>query len=157
MMRYNMSEIMKKAWNVRRLTGDSMSDCLKRVWAVEKERVALEEKKKKAEALKARLTVENLTAKGGKLWEKGSYRRVYFNRAEIIDICKIEVEYNKNGTIKKFKINGEESSNSYGSAIMATAKMGIFFDLESRKFCEKYGTKGFDTVVEMLTDAILAA
>lgn len=66
MKKYNLSNIMKNAWAVRRMTGCSMSDALRQSWA-------------NAKAPKD--IVATLLAAGGKRWTKNGKDRVYLSRA----------------------------------------------------------------------------
>lgn len=103
-MKYNKSEIMKKAWELRKgILHPSMSDALKMAWASAKakvhveemqaaakaeaeaaEQVAQEEKAHKAETL-ANLSedtkIEKMLAAGGKRWTKAGKDRIYLRRA----------------------------------------------------------------------------
>lgn len=66
MKKYNLSNIMKNAWAVRRMTGCSMSDALRQSWA-------------NAKAPKD--IVATLLAAGGKRWTKNGKDRIYLSRA----------------------------------------------------------------------------
>lgn len=76
-----------------------------------------------------------LTALGGKLWEKGSMRRVYFNDAHEL----IGLQYNTYGTgsISSATLNGEKISNSECKRILN--RIGkIYFDLTDNKIRGTY-------------------
>lgn len=76
-MKYNLSEIMKRAWSIRKLsikynTGLSFSDCLRRSWKEFKETAA--------EAAKP-VFEDSVDMDGFRfvLWEKHGLRRIYIN------------------------------------------------------------------------------
>lgn len=146
---YNKSEIMKNAWTIRRGTGCTMSEAMKQAWAIAKA--------PKIEKTIETLTVEDLTALGGKLWEKGSNRRVYFNSAELMALCNVETDYYKTGNLCGMTFNGEKVSNSYGQAILAAIKTGVYYDLNAKRFDSRYTGRGLTTLIDCLTDAVLAA
>lgn len=150
-MKYNKSEIMKNAWAIRRETGCTMSEAMKKAWAIAKAQ--------KVEKTVETLTVEDLTALGGKLWEKSqTLRRVYFNRAELMSICNIEVDYYRSGNISNFVWDGETLSNSYGREIMDVIRGGVYYDLVNRKFVANgYDRYAKEKVVCRLTEYVLAA
>ena len=66
MKKYNLSNIMKNAWAIRRMTGCTMSDALRKSWA-------------NAKAPKDIVSV--LLAAGGRRWTKNGKDRVYLSRA----------------------------------------------------------------------------
>lgn len=146
-MKYNKSEIMKNAWNIRRATGCTMSAALVKAWA---------NAKAPAKTVET-LTVEDLTAFGGKLWEKGNLRRVYFNRSELMQLCNVEVSYYRTGNLSGFSIGGEDTSNRFGREIMSVISGGVYYDLVNHKFSARDCGYGFKKVIEHLTNAILAA
>lgn len=146
-MKYNKSEIMKNAWTIRKATRCTMSEALKMSWAKAKTPVKTVET----------LTVEDLTSMGGKLWEKGNLRRVYFNRSELMQLCNVEVSYYKTGNLSSFSIGGKGTSNCFGRDIMSVIYDGVYYDLINHKFSSRNCGRGFSTVIEHLTNAILAA
>lgn len=66
MKKYNLSQIMKSAWAIRRTTGKTMSESLKASWA-------------SAKAPKD--IVASLLAAGGRRWTKNGKDRIYLARA----------------------------------------------------------------------------
>lgn len=147
MKKYNLSNIMRNAWAIRRKTGCTMSEALCQSWATAKVPAKTVET----------LTVEDLTAMGGKLWEKGKLRRVYFNRSELMQLCNVKVSYHRTGTISNFSIGGEETSNRFGGEIMSVISGGVYYDLLNHEFASRNCGYGFKTLVEHLTRAVLAA
>lgn len=65
MKKYNLSNIMKNAWAIRRMTGCTMSEALRQSWA-------------NAKAPKD--IVSSLLAAGGKRWTKNGKDRIYLSR-----------------------------------------------------------------------------
>ena len=65
-MRYDMHEIMTAAWSIRRMTGCTMSDALRKAWA---------------DAKAPKDVVSNLLAAGGRRWTKNGKDRIYLARA----------------------------------------------------------------------------
>lgn len=66
MKKYNLSNIMKNAWAIRRMTGCTMSDALRKAWS-------------NAKAPKD--IASNLLAAGGRRWTKNGKDRIYLSRA----------------------------------------------------------------------------
>lgn len=66
MKKYNLSQIMTKAWAIRRETACTMSDALRKSWA-------------NAKAPKD--IISNLLAAGGRRWTKNGHDRIYLSRA----------------------------------------------------------------------------
>ena len=65
-MKYDMSNIMKNAWVIRRMTGCTMSDALIKSWA---------------DAKAPKDIVSKLLAAGGRRWTKNGRDRIYISRA----------------------------------------------------------------------------
>lgn len=70
MKKYNLSQIMKDAWYIRRMTGCTMSDALRKAWA---------------SARAPKDVVSNLLAAGGRRWTKNGHDRIYLSRAISLD------------------------------------------------------------------------
>lgn len=70
MKRYNLSNIMKNAWAIRRMTGCTMSEALRKSWANEKAPKDI---------------VSKLLASGGRRWTKNGHDRIYLSRAISLD------------------------------------------------------------------------
>lgn len=144
---YNKSEIMKNAWTIRRRNGYSMSEALRRAWTNAKRVAEMDREEAAMEASKT-FTAEQLVAAGGKLWEKGSYRRVYFNKDEIINICDVFAELDCN------RVAGEKISNTTRRQYMETINGGLYYDLSSHEFNAKWSSRYFDEVAKQLILAI---
>lgn len=89
-----------------------------------------------AAALKHMLTkaidmVEALTQAGGRLWEKGSMRRVYFNDLEAL--MGLSISRYKTGNICSASLEGEYISNS-AAAKMLSSISKLWYDLADNKF-----------------------
>ena len=79
-----------------------------------------------------KITVEQLVALGGKLWEKGTMRRVYFNYKELASFYGLEYDG------WKFTVDGEKVSNNSGHHFASELRNGKFwFDLATGEFASK--------------------
>lgn len=97
-------------------------------------------------------TVEQLTAAGGKFWQSGEKRRVYFNEPELSKLIGLEVGYYGTGNISWSRYKGE--SISHGRARkMLDALNQLWYDLTDGKFYSR--SRELDIVREA-TDAIRA-
>ena len=74
--------------------------------------------------------IGKLTEKGGKLWEKGSMKRIYFNASA----WGLEVNHYNTGNISSATINGERISNSEAARC---ENVKIWYDLQDGKFYTK--------------------
>ena len=76
-------------------------------------------------------TRETLIKAGGKIWERGSMRRVYFN--DLASLIGLEVSCYRSGNIKSARFaDGETISNGRAAKLFDWgAKM--YFDLDSRE------------------------
>lgn len=70
MKKYNLSNIMKNAWAIRRMTCCTMSEALRKSWA-------------NAKAPKD--IISKLLASGGRRWTKNGHDRIYLSRAISMD------------------------------------------------------------------------
>lgn len=83
-------------------------------------------------------TIEKLTEMGGKLWEKGSYRRIYFDDGVILDADGLKVSYYNSGNVSSASYRGEAISNSEAKRILSQYVGGKFwYDLTDGKFYSK--------------------
>ena len=81
-------------------------------------------------------TVEQLTKIGGKLWEQGTMRRVYFN--SIAQRLGLEIDHYNTGNISHAKIHGETISNCSARRLLSAIDgMKIYYDLNKGQFCYK--------------------
>ena len=80
--------------------------------------------------------IKTLEENGGKLWEKESMRRVYFNAETALNM---EISRYKTGNINHASINGESISNSEAYRAL---NCKFWFDLTDGKFHDK----GLDSV-----------
>ncbi len=87
--------------------------------------------------------VEVLIANGGKLWEKGGKRRMYFNHSA----WGLKVDYYKTGNISRAEINGVTVSNSEASRCLGVK---IWYDLDDGRFY----TQGTERLHGLAQDAI---
>ena len=109
MQKYNLSEIMKNAWNNFRNSEKTFAECLHDAWVF-------------ARMLSC-----------GKLWENYGKRRVYFDKNFLLELCGLEVDYRKNGNICYCAQNGERISHSSG-AEWVNAVTDVYYDCISGEF-----------------------
>lgn len=78
MKKYNLSAIMKRAWNLVKAAGMTISSALKKAW--EEAKVMKEKFEKYAKVLKeGNLGSSESDYFTFRRWEKGNYRRIYVN------------------------------------------------------------------------------
>jgi hypothetical protein len=83
---------------------------------------------------KNNISMETLL-KYGKLWEKGEYKRIYFNRGLLMVTMGIEVEFYKTGNLASCHISDERISNCKGKKLMARLdNVKCFYDLVKSEF-----------------------
>lgn len=108
MKKFNLSEIMTKAWRIFRSTKKNFPECLKESWKLAK------------------------LGSLGKLWEKYGKRRVYFNQKAILSLCGVEISFYKTGNVSGCCVNGTWESNADGRRWLASTD-GVYYDLDSGK------------------------
>jgi hypothetical protein len=90
-------------------------------------------------------TIEKtLTDFGGKLWEKGDYRRIYFNIELVEKFIKLNVNYYNTGNISSATLDGKEISNSEARRIISGIDK-IYYDFTDEKF---HWTSDYDGYVK---------
>lgn len=88
-------------------------------------------------------TVEQLEKAGGKLWEKGEMRRVYFNATELERHFGLEIHTYNTGNISSAKLDGEKISNSQASKHANALHLGkLWYDLVAGKWMQQ-GLEGY--------------
>lgn len=99
------------------------------------------------------ITVEQLVELGGKVWEKGTMRRVYFNYEELAKFYGLE--YTGFG----FKVDGEKVSNNSGRQFASALRNGKFwFDLATGEFVSKgMSDKMTAKIIERITGSLAVA
>ncbi len=98
-----------------------------------------------------KMTVDQLVTLGGKLWEKGTMRRVYFN--ELAKFYGLEYDG------WKFTVDGERVSNNSGHHFASALRNGKFwFDLTTGEFVSKgMSDKMTAKIIERITGALAVA
>jgi len=82
-------------------------------------------------------TLEQLTAAGGKLWEKNGMRRVYFN--SLRDRFGLKTSHYNTGNISSASLDGEAISNCRAREIGFCLENGkIWYDMSDNKFHGKF-------------------
>lgn len=95
------------------------------------------------------MTVVQLVALGGKIWERGDMRRVYFNHKELAAF------YGLDRKEMFWYVDGEKVSNNTGHALDSAFREGKFWfyvvtgEFQSRGFASRV----FDKLVERITEA----
>lgn len=98
------------------------------------------------------ITVEKLAKLGGKVWERGDFRRVYFNYEELAGF------YGLRHDGWKWTVDGEKVSNNTGSKISSELRGGKFwYDLNTGEFGSKAMHENIVAkLIERITEAIEA-
>jgi len=91
-----------------------------------------------------------LIASGGKLWERGEHRRLYFN--DLMGLYGLEVDRYNTGNISHATLDGEQISNSSARQIADMLGWGKFwYDLNTGKFASRdISQTAFDRMTEKL-------
>lgn len=105
MKKYNLSAIMKRAWELVKKEGKTISAGLVQAWAEAKQ-------PSKAEIIKK---LEDL---GASRWTKYGKDRMYFNRYGFMESVGFTYKTYKSGNISEAYINDIRISNSEGSRIL---------------------------------------
>lgn len=100
-----------------------------------------------------KITVEKLVALGGKLWEKGDMKRVYFNYPELTKFYGLAYDG------WKFTVDGERVSNNSGHQIGSALRNGKFwFNLATGEFASKgMSEKMTEKLIARIGEALVAA
>ena len=82
-----------------------------------------------------KMVIETLEKLGGKLWEKGDKRRIYFDAGLVLDHAGLTVQRYNTGNICGAQLNGETISNSSAKRIIgAFSGFHFYYDLTDGKF-----------------------
>lgn len=82
-----------------------------------------------------KMVVETLEKLGGKLWEKGAMRRIYFSADQVLDHAGLTVQRYNTGNVCGAQLNGESISNSEAKRIAAAYDgFKMYYDLTDGKF-----------------------
>lgn len=109
MKKFNLSEIMTKAWELFRATGKAFAECLSESWKIAK------------------------LVSIGNLWEKYGKRRVYFNQSALLALCNVEITYYKTGNVSGCSVDGVWTSNADGRRWLDSTE-GVYYDLDRKGF-----------------------
>lgn len=84
-------------------------------------------------------TVEILVQAGGKIWEKGTMKRVYFGADVVLPKVGFKVNYYGTGNVSGATLKGEAISNSEAKRIMAAMQFAkVYYDFADGKFHWKF-------------------
>ena len=92
-----------------------------------------------------------LVSLGGKYWEKGNFKRVYFNFEVLLKVLGIEVDYYNTGNICSIYVGDEKWSNCQGKKLLDALRTSkVFYDLVTGEWkCDfKYATRAYRGYVE---------
>ena len=82
------------------------------------------------------ITEEGMVAIGGKEWQKGDRRRIYYNRwSELIGLS---IERYKSGNIRSAKLDDYYVSNSEGGRLLGSVD-GVYWDCTTGQLMIKWG------------------
>lgn len=98
-----------------------------------------------------------LVSLGGKYWEKGNFKRVYFNFEVLLKVLGIEVDYYNTGNLCSIYVDGEKWSNYKGKKLLQTLKGSkVFYDLASNEWkCDfKYAGLDYRSYVEKAAEKL---
>src|SRR5690625_5017988 len=98
------------------------------------------------------ITVDGLVALGGKVWERGDMKRVYFNYEELADF------YGFKSNRFGHTVDGEKVSNSRASALHRHFTEGKFwYDLTTGEFAFRdIKEEWAETIIERITEKLEA-
>ncbi len=91
--------------------------------------------------------IKVLTENGGKVWEKGTMRRVYFNPQAVM---KLEINRYNTGNIRSATCQGERISNSEAYRAIDTK---VWYDLGDGKF--HWRSSGLHSVCSSALDSFI--
>ncbi len=99
-----------------------------------------------------KMTVDQLVALGGKVWERGEMKRVYFNYEELARFYGLEYDG------WKYTVDGEKVSNNSGRQFASALRNGTFwFDLATGEFASKgMSDKMTAKIIERITEKVEA-
>lgn len=119
MKKYNLSNIMKRAWEIKRENSRNVfGACLKMAWA-------------EAKATPASDRIAELEALGFKRWTKGGHDRMYINATDL----GLEVKFRRTGSIEEATFRGEHISNRYAGKYYGAK---TYIDLKTNKVYSAY-------------------
>ena len=111
--RYNLSKIMRRAWELVKTVAISISEGLRKAW-------------KEAKELTDDQKIERLIEAGFKRWQKGNFDRLYINASELGLVCC----YYNTGNISFSEFQGNEISHAEAYRMKASK---TFIDLKTWK------------------------
>ena len=99
-----------------------------------------------------KITVDRLVALGGKVWERGEMKRVYFNYEELASF------YGLGYDGWKYTVDGEKVSNNSGRQFAFALRNGKFwFDLATGEFASKgMSEKMTEKLIARISEALVA-
>lgn len=139
MRKYNLSQIMKRAWELVKKASLTISEGLKKAWKEAKEDDGI---------------VAKLLSMGANRWTKYGKDRIYFNTEDFIKNLGIERENYKSGSICWAELNGEKISNSKCGKILCSLN-DVWFNVDTMKLESKVKLTWLDeTAMELLENVV---
>ena len=147
MKKYNMSAIMRRAWEiVRNIAGEiraRLSKALRMAWA---------EAKQPAGEIVNGWNVTALEKAGAARWTKYGKDRMYVKKTGR-NLLNLVINWRRSGSIESATLNGEEISNSYAGSIEMTYD-SAYIDLKTGEIC---GVSDRADMAEEFTSKLIAA
>ena len=120
MKKYNLSNIMKRAWEIKKENSRNVfGACLKMAWAEAKSVAPAAER------------IAELEALGFKRWTKGGHDRLYINATDL----GLVVKFRRTGSIEEATFRGEYISNRYAGKYYGAK---TYIDLHTNKVISAY-------------------
>lgn len=137
MKKYDLSKIMKRAWEIKNEDSENLfGECLRMAWGEAK-------KTKDKESF-----IDLLISAGASRWQKYGYDRLYVRGCE--ELFGLYVERYNTGNISYCELGGEKISNGRGRAYADAIENG-YIDMATMRFCAKYANKN---CVEYFNDVL---
>ena len=140
MKKYNLSAIMKRAWELVKKMGMSISSGLKKAW---------EEAKHIEETIE-----EKLIRLGFKVWEKDEKRRIYIDYAKYLDVVESDTNEAFCFTVNGICVdNWTRFKRKYIMQNILTGYCKLYYDLIENKWGMKtapYAEKILATVIDKI-------
>lgn len=103
-------------------------------------------------ALRQAWVEARLIAKGGRLWEKHGYRRIYFN--DLPALYGLEYDTYNTGNISAAWVDGERVSNSEGRRILGRLAFAkVWYDVDGKFHGKGIEQGDFEKIVRRIREA----
>lgn len=140
MKKYNLSNIMKRAWELVRKSAIAISSGLKKAW---------EEAKRMEETIE-----EKLIRLGFKVWEKDDKRRIYVDYVKYLDVVESDTNEAYCFTVNGICVdNWSRPKRKYVMQNILTGYCKLYYDLVENKWSMRttpYAEKVLTTVIDKI-------